>query len=153
MWSTSAPKTNGMYCTAQTGDIVGDKAIGPTTIIKYHNTHQDPNTSHEREVSILLQSNHLDKICNHLLPVQISRNCLGCVVLAMCLDRTMTMTTTDCLSISWMARNPDFFKSPACNSSFHTEDNSEVNRFLGWAIFSATFKFEKPTLSSKSFDQ
>jgi hypothetical protein len=24
---------------------------------------------------------------------------------------------------------------------------------LGWAIFSATFKFEKPTLSSKSFDQ
>ena len=41
MRSTGALKTNGMYSTTGAGDVVGDKAIGPTAIINYHKTRQE----------------------------------------------------------------------------------------------------------------
>ena len=39
-------------------------------------------------------------------------------------------------------RSPELFKSSVGETLTSTEKNGEVNRFLGWAIFSAQQKFE-----------
>ena len=60
----------------------------------------------------------------------------------MCLNRIMERMTREALTASLKHRSPSLFEKTVGDTLTPVEKNGEVNRFLGWAIFSAQKKFE-----------
>ena len=106
-------------------------------------------TSYEREVYIFLCSRQFTQFGKQSLPACLAKNHPGCGVLALCLDRRMATVTKECLTASRMVRNPELFNKETNDVLSKTEQNSEVNRFLGWAIFSSMPHFGMGSLEMK----
>ena len=101
-------------------------------------------TSYETGVWVFLCSDQFRNTAERTLPksMHISNYRPGCVVLAMCLNRNMERMTREALTASLKQRSPSLFEKTVGDSLTPMEKNGEVNRFLGWAIFSTQKKFE-----------
>ena len=94
-------------------------------------------TSYETEVYFFLHSDEFKQVSKQSLPLRLAKNEPECVVLAMCLDRLFATLARESLTASRVEKNPELFKKEAVDELTPAEQNSEVNRFLGWAIFSS----------------
>ena len=102
-------------------------------------------TSYKIKVWIFLCSKRFRKIAETTLAksMHVAKYCQGCLVIAMCLNRTMERMTRESMTAALMHHSPELFKRPVGNDLSPAEKNGEVNRFMGWSIFSAQQKFEQ----------
>ena len=88
----------------------------PKILISYIKTRRKTEyTSYETEVWVYLRSDQFRQTAERSLPesMHVSNYWQGCVVLAMCLNRTMERMTRDALTASLKHRSPSLFKNPA----------------------------------------
>ena len=82
-------------------------------------------------------------LCWNQLPGRLSNTHPGCVMLFLSLVRMHLVWLKDALFDSRKQRNPELFFKPTTRCLTPEEENSEVNRFLGWSIFSSMKKYTK----------
>jgi len=66
----------------------------------------------------------------------------GCLMLCMCLSRMHAEWLRDVLTAARKERNPEMFMWRSNHELNVVEEKNVVNRFLGWAIFSAMERFK-----------
>ena len=76
-------------------------------------------------------------ICWKILPGRLADSRPGCVMLCLSLARMHSAWLKDALFDVRKERNPELFQKKTNIGLSMAEENSEVNRFLGWAIFSS----------------
>jgi hypothetical protein len=105
------------------------------TAMKKRNNDQH---SFEYDLHELHRSTKFTTICKKYLPAQLADNHPCCVFMYLSLARMHTSWLKEALVESRKVRSPELFSKKAVNDLTGVELNSEVNRFLGWAIFSST---------------
>ena len=105
-------------------------------------TRKSENVSFEYDLHKYHSSPKFAKLYKSLLPEQLTGNHGCCVMLFLALSRIHSEWMKDALTDSRKQRNPELFCKQTTTSITPTEENSEVNRFVGWAIFSALKKFK-----------
>ena len=93
--------------------------------------------SYKFDVYQFLCSDQLDNITEHYLPVTQATVQPCCFIMVMSLDRLLSTFVTEALHDLMRSRFPALFKKEDGEYLTPAEINSEVNRFLGWAILSA----------------
>ena len=82
-------------------------------------------------------SDQFSELCWTMIPGRLADLHSGCVLLFMSLRRLFFGWMREALVDSRRERNPELFQRKDRTSLMTSEENNEVNRFLGWAIFSA----------------
>ena len=87
-------------------------------------------------------SNEFTALCKRHLG-DMAENRAGCVLLFLSLSRMHSDWMKDALTETRRDLNPELFDQKDRTKLTPTEENNEVNRFMGWAIFSALGKYTK----------
>ena len=98
---------------------------------------------YKTEVFSFLRSSDFKEKCKASLPGNLTCSNSGLVILAICLDKQMMTYTRNALLETRKSRNPELFARKAQDALSSAEENSEVNRFVGWAIFSLGPHYQK----------
>ncbi|KAL7524370.1 hypothetical protein ACHAXR_000548, partial [Thalassiosira sp. AJA248-18] len=96
--------------------------------------------SFEYDLHQFHRSDDFALLCNQL-PGRLEDSHPGCVMLCLTLARMHSSWLTDALFDVRRKRNPELFQKKTNYALSPAEENSEVNRFLGWAIFSSMKKY------------
>ncbi|KAL7534523.1 hypothetical protein ACHAWF_004856 [Thalassiosira exigua] len=106
-------------------------------------------SSYEFDLHHFHRSGEFDKLCWESLPGRLAANRAGCVVWCLSMAKLHSSWLKEALLDSRKARNPELFLQKDNVQITKAEENSEVNRFVGWAIASAKDKFK---MSSRERD-
>ena len=96
--------------------------------------------SFEYDVHAFHRSPDFSRMCQSELPGTLSDSHPGCVILYLCLARFHSVWLKDALYEARKIRNPELFQKKMNRKMTTAEENSEVNRFFGWAIYSTMKK-------------
>lgn len=99
------------------------------------------NTSHEYDLHAYHRSSEFDDMCVNALPGTLGLIHPCCAMLCIALNRLHLGWLREALIDARKERNPEMFAKAATSSLTTAQKNSEVNRFVGWAIFSTMKKF------------
>ena len=104
--------------------------------VKSMKKRKDENNSFEYDLHSFHRSPEFSGLCKSQLPGSLSDSHPGCVMLYLCLARFHSVWLQDALCGDRKTRNPELFLKKSHRKMTTAEENSEVNRFYGWAIYS-----------------
>ena len=96
--------------------------------------------SFEGNIHKFYKSTEFDDICKAKLPGSLSTSRPGCMLLGMMLSKLHQNWLTSALRLARNKRYPHLFKQNQTSNLTLSEENNEVNSFVGWSIFSALKK-------------
>ena len=117
--------------------------------VKSMQNRKKDSVSFEVDFQEFIRSDAFVDICRSFLPKSLVDLFPGCVVLCLCLNRMMTAWLKMALLESRKKRSPWLFLKDQKNNLTPNEQNNEVNRFVGWAIFSSLKRILKKKASGK----
>jgi len=97
--------------------------------------------SFEAGVHKFYKSAEFDEICNAKLPGTLSKSRPGCVLIGLMLSKLHQDWLTSALQFARRQRNPELFKKKQTTNLSSSDENNEVNSFVGWSIFSALKRY------------
>jgi len=118
------------------------------TVKSFENRKKKDDTSYEYDLHQFHLSDDFDALCQ-ALPCSLVDNRAGCVMIFISLSRMQNEWMRDALEKSRKSRNPELFHNTSNTTMTACEENSEVNRFIGWAVFSTLKKFPADTSSNE----
>ncbi len=104
--------------------------------------------SFEKDLLDFHRSPEFASLCWTLLPGRLAEMYSGCFILFMTLSQLHSVWLKDALINARKQHNPGLFRLQATSSLTGVEENNEVNRFLGWAVFSSMAKFSDDSARS-----
>ena len=96
--------------------------------------------SFEYDLHAFHRSPVFSRLCQSELPGTLSDSHPGCVILCLCLARFHSVWLKDALYEVRNIRNPELFQKKMNCKMTTAEENSEVNQFFGWSIYSTMKK-------------
>ena len=99
--------------------------------------------SYEYDLYMYHRSEEFRLLCQSSLPGQLAESHPGCVALCLSLSRMHTIWLREALIESQKKLNPGRFRKETTRELSIVEEHNEVNRFLGWAIYSVMEKLKK----------
>jgi len=89
--------------------------------------------SFEASVHKFYNSAEFDEICNAELPGTLSKSRPGCVFLGLMLSKLHQDWLTSALQLARRQRNPELFEKKQTSNLSTSDENNEVNSFVGWS--------------------
>ena len=127
--------------------IMQDK-IFELTVKTFENRKKKDDASYEYDLHQFHLSDDFADLCQ-ALPCSLADNRAGCVMIFISLSRMQNEWMRDALEKSRKSRNPELFHNTSNTTMTACEENSEVNRFIGWAVFSTLEKFRADMPTNK----
>ncbi|KAL7547467.1 hypothetical protein ACHAWF_010769 [Thalassiosira exigua] len=105
----------------------------------------DDDSSFQYDVHSFHRSVEFTEICFEHLPGRVAEFHPGCVILGLSLSRLHSSWLKQVLRDTRKRHNPMLFGSSCPGKLTPAEENSEVNRFFGWSLFSSLERYQKDT--------
>lgn len=109
--------------------------------VKSMKRRKDEGMSFEYDLHSFHRSTDFSQLCQTQLPGTLSQSHPSTVILYLCLACFHSVWLKEALYEARKIRNPELFQRKVNRKMTTAEENSEVNRFFGWAIFSTMKRF------------
>ena len=99
--------------------------------------------SYEYDLYIFHRSEEFTLLCQSALPGRLAESRPGCVMMCLAMSQLHSDWLKEALIESQKIRNPDRFHKKSRRELSSVKQHNEVNRFIGWAIFSSNKRFKE----------